>query len=103
MEFDWDANNIEHISRHNLIPAEVEQVFQDTRKIGTASRKTEREKRWAIIARSYGGRILFIVYTRLDQKIRVVTARDATFSETKTLSEMNNYDSICTQKTDRNP
>lgn len=81
MEFDWDDNNIEHISRHNLIPAEVEQVFQDTRKIGTASRKTEREKRWAIIGRSYGGRILFIVYTRRDQKIRVVTARDATFSE----------------------
>lgn len=81
MEFDWDANNIEHISRHNLIPAEVEQVFQDTRKIGTASRKTGSEKRWAIIGRSYGGRILFIVYTRRGRKIRVVTARDATFSE----------------------
>lgn len=90
-EFDWDANNIEHISRHNLIPAEVESVFQDTRKIGTASRKTEREKRWAIIGSSWG------------QKIRIVTARDAPFSEKKTRSEMNNYDSICTQKTDRNP
>ncbi|NCS40817.1 MAG: BrnT family toxin [Microcystis aeruginosa BS13-10] len=34
-----------------------------------------------MIGRSYGGPILFIVYTRRDQKIRVVTARDATFSE----------------------
>jgi uncharacterized DUF497 family protein len=81
MEFDWDSGNITHISRHDLYPEEVEQVFLDPRKKGTSSRRTENEKRWAIIGQTYSGRILFVVYTKRDARIRVVTARDATISE----------------------
>ncbi len=81
MEFDWDSYNTEHISRHDLYPDEVEQVFNDPRRKGTSSRRTESEKRWAIIGQTYSGRILFVVYTKRDAKIRVVTARDATNSE----------------------
>lgn len=81
MLFEWDDGNIFHIAYHNLLPQEVEEVFRDPRRIGVPSRKSHREKRYAMIGRTLHGRILFIVFTRRNGKIRVVTARDATTQE----------------------
>jgi uncharacterized DUF497 family protein len=51
VNFDWDSANISHMARHNVRPE---------------------ENNW---------RILFIVFTRRNGLIRVVTARDATPKE----------------------
>ena len=72
MNFDWDQANIEHIARHNLIPFEVEEALLDQQK---------NEQRWAALGKSYNGRVLFVVFTRRNGLIRVITARDATPKE----------------------
>lgn len=84
MDFEWDENNIEHIARHNVIPEEVEEVFLDSKRVGTSVRKVSQEKRWAMIGSTQYGRILFVVFTQREGMIRVVTARDATDKEKRT-------------------
>lgn len=79
--FDWDNANIDHIIRHNIIPLEVEDALIDPRRIGTSPRKLSEEKRWAVLGSTSEGRILFVVFTRREGMIRVVTARDATEQE----------------------
>ncbi|BAQ61920.1 hypothetical protein GM3708_2326 [Geminocystis sp. NIES-3708] len=81
MNFDWDQANIEHIARHNIIPEEVEEALSDRQKIGISTYQGENEQRWAAIAKSGNGRILFIVFTRRNGLIRIVTARDTTDKE----------------------
>lgn len=63
------------------IPEEVEEALFDRQKIGISTYQGENEQRWATLAKSYNGRILFIVFTRRNSFIRVVTARDATDKE----------------------
>jgi uncharacterized protein len=84
MEFDWDNGNIQHIARHDLFPQEVEAALLDPRRVGVSSRKSSQEKRWAMLGSTSEGRILFVVFTRRDGFIRVVTARDATDQEKRT-------------------
>ena len=81
MNFDWDQANIEHIARHNLIPEEVEEALLDRQKIGTSAYQQKNEQRWAALGKSYNGRVLFVVFTRRNGFIRVITARDATPKE----------------------
>jgi uncharacterized protein len=80
VEFDWDEANIDHIARHQLIPPEVEDAVSDPQRIGASAQKSQ-EKRWALLGSTLEGRILFVVFTRRDGMIRVVTARDATDTE----------------------
>ncbi len=79
--FDWDTANISHIARHNVISEEVEEALFDPRKIGTLAYQVENEPRWAVLGKSNQGRVLFIVFTRRNNLIRVITARDATNKE----------------------
>lgn len=80
MEFDWDENNIIHISRHNVIPEEVEEALLDPRRIGVQAQKAT-EPRWVVLGSTQAGRILFVVFTRRRGQVRAVTARDATDKE----------------------
>ena len=84
MDFDWDENNINHIARHNVTPEEVQSAFYDSRRIGVSPRKVSQERRWAMLGSTQYGRILFVVFTRREGLIRVVTARDATDKEKRT-------------------
>ncbi len=80
--FDWDAANIEHIAEHNLEPEEVEEAFYN-KHIFTPTYNTVHEKREGIIGKTDGDRIIFVVFTRRQNKIRVVTALDANKSQRK--------------------
>ena len=75
--FDWDAANLGHIADHGVSLEEVEEVFADTRRVSVEAYNTSTERRWAIVGSSDDERVLFVVYTRRDGAIRVVTARDA--------------------------
>ena len=81
MEFDWDTNNIAHIARHNVTLTEAEESLLDSRRIGIQVRQGSGESRWGVLGRTEAGRILFVVFTRRNSQIRVVTARDATNRE----------------------
>lgn len=81
MDFEWDEYNINHIARHNVTLEEAEEALLDFRRIGTPAYQVTNEQRWAVLGSTEAGRILFVVFTRRDGRIRVVTARDATNKE----------------------
>lgn len=81
MYFDWNEANVSHISRHNVIPEEAEEALLDPRRIGIPAYQVATEQRWAVLGATENGRILFVVFTRREGLIRVVTARDATNKE----------------------
>lgn len=49
--------------------------------LGAPAYDVGREKRWGLLGATESGRILFVVYTTRQGRIRVVTARDATDRE----------------------
>lgn len=70
--FDWDDENILHISRHNFSPEEVEEVF-----IGRHWVRRARQGRYIALGETLDGRLAFVVFCRLTNgRIRVITARD---------------------------
>ena len=76
-EFDWDDANEEHIARHGVTPAEVEEVF-----FARVSAKRSRLGRYLILGRSSAGRYLSVVIEKMGgHAVRVVTARDMSPAE----------------------
>jgi uncharacterized protein len=84
VEFEWDADNVEHIAEHGVSPDEVEEALADTRRFPVAAYNTPTERRRAFVGATDDGRLLFIVYTLRTAAIRVVTARDASDVQRRT-------------------
>lgn len=76
-DFDWDDANIGHVARHGVEPWEAEEALLDTGRVGIDAYNVRGERRWALLGSTEGGRVLFVVFTRRTEKIRVVTAREA--------------------------
>jgi len=72
-EFEWDDNNIEHLSRHGVSPDEVEDLaFDDDPWI----RKGRKGTRY-MLGHTIAGRYLFVVYVLRSKGIaRVITAME---------------------------
>ena len=81
--FDWDKDNIEHIARHGVEPYEVEEALLDPERIARNARNVRGEVRRAVLGATEAGRILFVIYTIRNEKIRPVMSRDATDGEQK--------------------
>lgn len=75
--FDWDDVNIEHIARHGVEPWEAEDAILDPDRVGASARNAPGERRFAVVGVTEPGRMLFVVFTRREDVIRVITARDA--------------------------
>lgn len=73
---EWTEEDIEHIGRHNVAPAEVEELLTS---------KIYRKKRGPyldLLGKTKSDRILFVVIERLEAyRYRVAIARDATSTE----------------------
>lgn len=70
-DFEWDDANEEHIARHGVTPAEVEEVFQ-----GRIYVKRAGGGRYAVLGRTGTGRhLVVIVLRRGGGLVRVITAR----------------------------
>lgn len=76
IEFDWDDANIEHLARHDVLPAEFEQaMLNDPEDLHYDS--VEGEDRFHSVGMTNGGRLLFLSWTVRWEKVRAVTAFDA--------------------------
>ena len=72
VEFGWDFENIRHIARHGVTPEEAEEALSGpTLEIPTEDDTAERLSE---IGMTKNGRILLIVTTLRDQRLRIVTA-----------------------------
>ena len=82
MDFDWDDANLEHIARHGVDDLEAEDALTDEGRVRFNNSVTPQgEARSAFLGETEAGRILFVVVTFRNGRVRVVTVRDATDNE----------------------
>ena len=72
-EFDWDQANIGHVARHGVVPDEAEQVILND-PVDLGIEMVEGEERHLNLGITVQGRILLVVTTWREDRIRVVTA-----------------------------
>jgi uncharacterized DUF497 family protein len=71
--FDWDQNNLKKIRAHRVEVAEVEQAL-GREPILIYEQDTDGEARYVYYGQTARNRLLAIVLTERDDKIRVITA-----------------------------
>lgn len=76
LQFSWDQANIDHIARHNITPDEVEQVVNND-PFDICQYIRNGEERLNQIGETNAGRVLVVITTERDNRIRVVTAHPA--------------------------
>lgn len=75
--FDWDGANIGHIAKHDVVPDEAEQVLLNDPLDVHFDPDVNGEQRWTYLGETNNGRILNVVITVRNERIRVVTAYEA--------------------------
>ena len=83
--FEWDQRNIaKNWHRHDVSAGECEQIFFNKPLIVRRDREHSRtENRYYALGRTNMNRLLFAVFTLRSERIRVISARDMTASETE--------------------
>jgi len=74
--FNWDDKNEQHIARHDVLPEEVEEAFEEKYVIFPSW-----VGRYILLGRSVAGRYLFIVFEIKSGIVRTVTARTMSGTE----------------------
>jgi uncharacterized DUF497 family protein len=77
VEFEWDAQSRRHIPRHGITPQEAEEAVL-IEPLEADVQRHESEERVLCFGRTGSGRLLTVLYTERQAKIRVVTAYDMT-------------------------
>ncbi len=73
IDFDWDKANIGHVARHRVQPEEAEQVIVN-RPVDLGMEIVESEERYISLGATLQGRVLIVVTTWREDRVRVVTA-----------------------------
>ena len=73
IEFDWDEANIGHVARHSVLPKEAEQVILND-PVGVGMEIVEGEERYLNLGETVQARVLLVVTTWRENRVRVVTA-----------------------------
>jgi uncharacterized DUF497 family protein len=76
IEFDWDPGNEDKVLGR-ASERELREAFTDPDQVDRDAYVVRGERRWTFFARTWGGRILFVVYTMRGDKVRVISVRDA--------------------------
>jgi len=76
--FDWDeGNERKNLEKHGVSAQEVEEVFFDPRKKLLGDKfHSGKEDRYLLIGQTRRQRLLFVVFTIRDRRIRAISARD---------------------------
>ncbi|MCL4793287.1 MAG: BrnT family toxin [Bryobacteraceae bacterium] len=72
-EFDWDSGNLEHIARHDITADEALEVIGSDPAL-IRSEERDGEDRHLVIGETSSGRLLMVVWTWRQNKVRVITA-----------------------------
>jgi len=76
LEFDWDEHNLKHIAEHAVSAAEAEDVLEHPT-LDIEYQDWHEEERFAEVGITPLGRVLVVITTWRELRIRVVTAYDA--------------------------
>lgn len=86
VEFDWDDENRAHLAAHKVAPAEFEQLL-DNEPADLDYELIDDEERYRSVGLTDGGRLLSVVWTIRNGKIRAITAFPASVSDRKAFRE----------------
>ncbi len=88
MGFEWDpVKSAANLIKHGLSFDTAVTVFADPRRFELESTKPEYgEVRWKVVG-MVAGRVLTVVYTLRDERIRIISARSAQRDERRIYSE----------------
>lgn len=89
MEFEWDvAKAARNLAKHGVSFEEATSVFADWGSLTIVDTEhSAGEVRYVTLGRSVVGRILLIVHTESDERIRIISARRATRAECRRYEE----------------
>lgn len=92
--FDWDKGNIgKSYPKHGIKNNEAEEVFFGFNLVLVDEEHSIKEKRFWLLGETDAGKVLFIVFTLRDNKIRIISARIASKKErNKYYQEKKNYE-----------
>lgn len=79
ISFEWDKGNInKNLVKHKITNEETEEIFFDKNKtqLKDILHSTKNEPRFLIIGKTKKEKILFVVYTIRNSKIRIISARN---------------------------
>lgn len=87
--FEWDANKAKkNIKTHGVSFDEASTAFRDTLSLTIYDPlHSDEEDRCVLIGSSYKNRLLVVVHTEREDKIRIISARKATKKERKQYEE----------------
>lgn len=90
IEFLWDKGNLDkNWLKHQVLVSESEEIFYDDNKIILKDiLHSDKEDRFIILGKTKKHRLLFVVFTKRDNKIRIISARNVDKKE-KILYEKN--------------
>jgi len=71
--FDWDAENIRHLGRHRVTPAEFEELMKGD-PLYMEYQGADREERYKVLGATKSGRVLLGVFTLRKGRVRAITA-----------------------------
>ena len=89
IRFEWDWGNVAHLwERHQVRPFEAEEAMKELNAIkGPDESHSQTEVRFSVIGKTLKARILFLVFTLRNGRIRVLHARDTKRKEVKIYEE----------------
>ena len=78
IEFDWDKGNKEkNLIKHGVSNEECEEIFFDPHKrVVAPGTYSGPEERHILIGETKRNRLLMVIFTMRNQKVRVISARD---------------------------
>ena len=87
--FEWDPDKASHnLAKHGVSFEEAQTAFEDSLFLAFEDPDhSEGERRYLLIGQSSRARLLVIAYTERRNKIRVITAREATRRERRAYEE----------------
>ena len=86
IEFDWDDENKKHLDAHKVAPAEFEQLLNNN-PIDLNFELIDNEERYRSVGLTNAGRLLSVVWSIRNGKVRAITAFPAGVSDRKAFLE----------------
>lgn len=96
IDFEWDEGNIlKSYTKHDITAEEAESVFIDIYlSVAEDTKHSINEKRYAAVGTSISARILFVVYTIRNNRVRIISARPANREERRHYEEIKETSAI---------
>ena|SRR5260221_14539325 len=91
--FEWDIWNIDKsYNKHGISPNESEEIFLDEDvKIEKDLKHQQQEKRFIAIGKTTENKLLFVIFTIRNDKIRIISARTANKKEREVYNRVNRF------------